>query len=154
MEKHKKDISKQKIAIIGIAFVIGLALMTFGGAEHSRSPEDEGELTKYRTELEDKLEELCRAVTGQEAQVIVSLEGGFSYRYALDSRGGVVTVGSGSSREALVESVSMPKISGVGVVCSCDSLEKRMLTELICSSLGIGSNRIFIGDAKKMSGQS
>lgn len=149
----QKNISKWKIAIIGVGFVIGLAMLVFGGGgEKVEVNEDSADV--YREMLEVNLEALCEAMSGSDVEVFVSLEGGFSYSYALDSRGGVVTVGSGSSETALVESTQMPRISGVGVVCDTDGVDKGRLIELISSSLGIGTNKIFIAEAKKTAGQS
>ena len=154
-DKAQKDISKLKVAIIGIGFVIGLALLAFGGGGNSSKSEiKKDDADMYRQTLENKLEVLCEAMTGSEVEVFVSLEEGFSYSYALDSRGGVVTVGSGSSEKALVESVFMPEVSGVGVVCLGGGYDENGLVELISSSLGIGANKIFITDAKKIAGQS
>ena len=62
-----------------------------------------------------------------------------------------MTVGSGSSESALVERVDMPRVSGVGVVYFGETnleTEKKLLG-LISSSLGIGTNKIFIIGAKK-----
>lgn len=153
-DKTQKDISKWKVAIIGIGFVIGLAMLAFGGGGSEKSEIKKEGAGEYRETLEVKLEALCEAMTGGDVEVFVSLEDGFSYSYALDSRGGVVTVGSGSSEEALVESVIMPRISGVGVVCAKGDFDEKRLLELISSSLGIGTNKIFITDAKKIAGQS
>lgn len=153
-EKAQKDISKWKVAIIGIGFVIGIAMLFFGGGDSQKSEIKKDGINDYRETLEVKLEVLCEAMTGGDVEVFVSLEEGFSYSYALDSRGGVVTVGSGSSEEALVESVAMPRIAGVGVVCVNGDFEEKRLLELISSSLGVGTNKIFITDTKKITGQS
>jgi len=151
-DKAQKDMAKWKVAIIGIGFVIGVAMLAFGGGgEKSEVKKDLA--SEYRATVEAELEELCEAMTGGEVKVFVSLEDGFSYSYALDSRGGVVTVGSGSSEEALVESVRAPVIAGVGVVCDGNA-DRSRLVELISSSLGIGTNKIFVTDVKKIAGQS
>lgn len=156
-EKAKKDISKWKVVIIGIGFVIGVVMLIFGGrgGDSKAEPQDNG-IESYRAALESELESLCEAMTGGDVEVFVTLDGGFSYSYALDSRGGVVTVGSGSSESALVESVLMPAISGVGIVYSgVESSEReRALLELVSSSLGVGANKIFIIGTKKSAGQS
>ncbi len=156
MEKGKKDVSKWRVAIIGIGFVLGAALLLLGGNDKTAEKVKPDAAAEYRTELEAGLESLCRKMTGGEVEIFVSLEGGYSYTYALDSRGGVVTVGSGSSEKALVEDTFMPKISGVGVVCSgsVGSEVENSLTELISSALGVGKNKIFIIGSKKSAGGS
>ena len=146
----KEDISKWKVAIIGIGFVLGVAMLVFGGRGNGGEEVKGDSLEEYRLCVESELVELCSAVTGSEVSVFVCFEGGFSYGYALDSRGGVVTVGSGNSERALVESVTMPRVSGVGIVYRGVGREGELL-ELVSSSLGIGKNKIFITDAKKAS---
>ena len=151
MEKGQKDISKWRVAIIGIGFVIGAAFLLFGGGDKTVNEAKSDTAAEYRAEIEEGLELLCKKMMGDEVEVFVSLGGGFSYSYALDSRGGVVTVGSGSSERALIENTVMPEISGVGIVCSdrLDSEVEKDLMELVSSALGIGKNKIFIVGAKK-----
>ena len=151
MGKERKDMSKWRVAIIGIGFVIGAALLLFGGGGDKSEEVVRDTATAYRAELEEGLESLCERLTGGEVEVFVSLESGFSYSYALDSRGGVVTVGSGSSEKALVEKELAPSVSGVGVVCSSalSAEREKELMELVSSALGIGKNKIFIIGAKK-----
>ena len=151
-----KDTAKWRVAIIGIGFVIGVALLLFGGGAEEKSAPMSDSAESYRASLEEKLELLCESFTGGEVSVFVSLEGGFSYSYAPDSRGGVVTVGSGSSESALVESTEMPRVAGVGVVYSGAEnarLEGELLG-LVSSSLGVGTNKIFIISSKKSAGLS
>ena len=147
-EKNPKDITKSKVAVIGIGLIIGIALLLFGGEtpkeEKSESAED------YRAAIEASLERICQSAAGGEVRVFVSIDEGYSYVYADDGRGGVVSVGSGSNEYALVERVFMPKISGVGAVYfgTKDLALESKLTELISSSLGIGKNKIFIIESK------
>lgn len=145
----QKDITKWKVAIIGIGFVLGIAMLVFGGRGDEVKEVKGDSVEEYRLAVEDGILELCQRVTGGEVSVFVSFEEGYSYAYALDSRGGVVTVGSGSSERALVESMEMPKISGVGIVCAGGNQSE--LLELVSSTLGIGKNKIFIVDTKKAS---
>lgn len=146
---EKKEISRSRVAIIGIGFVLGLAMLVLGGRGETEAPKSDNP-EEYRSAVESELEELCRAAVGGDVRVYVSLDGGFSYGYALDSRGGVITVGSGGSERAVVESVEMPSIGGVGMVFEGDCDENELL-ELVSSALGIGKNKIFITNAKKRS---
>ena len=151
MGENKKDNAKWRVAIIGIGFVIGVALLLFGTGGTPKAEKQVNNTETYRLALEEELESLCGAMVGANVQVFVSLEGGFSYSYALDSRGGVVTVGSGSSESALIEDTYMPTVSGVGVVYSGahSAATEEKLCELVSSALGIGKNKIFIIGAKK-----
>ena len=146
----QKETAKWKVAIIGIGFVLGVAMLIFGGRGNEGEEVKADSADEYRLLIESGLEELCSAVTGSEVKVFVSFEEGYSYAYALDSRGGVVTVGSGNSERAIVESVAMPKIGGVGIVYRGTANEGELL-ELVSSALGIGKNKIFIVGAKKAS---
>ena len=142
--------SKWRVAIIGIGFVIGVAMLFLGGENGKNEESVEYSVEDYSREAENKLTAICEAALGCDVEVFITYEEGFVYSYALDSRGGVVTVGSGSGKQALVERVFMPKVSGVGIVCRGDYDEARLL-ELVSSSLGVGKNKIFITGTKKSS---
>lgn len=148
-DKIQKDISKKrKLIVVCLGFVIGIALLIFSGGE-SRAPEnEENEFDVYAAEISKSLEELCKSLLECDVNVFVSFESGFAYNYALDSRGGVVTVGSGSSETALISSVTMPKIAGVGIVYGGNLNDESEILELISSALGIGKNKIYITCAK------
>ena len=151
MKENKKDTAKWRVAIIGIGFVIGVALLLAGGTGTEKEKIDTDSTEAYRLSLEAELEELCEALVGEEVKVFLSLEGGFSYVYAPDQRGGIVTVGSGSSEKAIIERSCAPKVSGVGVVYFKErspNLEGE-LSGLISSALGVGTNKIFIIASKK-----
>ena len=146
--------SKWKVAVIGIGFVLGAVMLLFGGGEGREAEVKSDDVAVYREKMEEDLTRLCNEACGGRVQIFISFEDGFSYGYALDSRGGVVTVGSGSSEKAVVESVAMPTVSGVGIVCVDGTCNENSLLELVSSALGIGMNKIFIMDAKKNVGQS
>ena len=152
----KKEIGRSRVAIIGVGFVLGVLLLLFGGGENEKRQVVSGDAAQYRSLVESEITELCENMLGERADVFISLGSGYGYSYALDSRGGVMTVGSGSSESALVERVDMPEISGVGVVYFGEQTPEieRRLVELISSSLGVGSNKIFIIGAKKPTSQS
>jgi len=150
-EKGKKDIGKTRVAIVGVGFVLGVLLLVFGAGGGEKPQVKADDAAEYRSVVEKELVALCENMLGEKVDVFVSLESGYGYSYALDSRGGVMTVGSGSSESALVERVDMPRVSGVGVVYFGETnleTEKKLLG-LISSSLGIGTNKIFIIGAKK-----
>ena len=154
MKEIKKDAAKGRVLVIGIGFVIGVALLLAGG-QGGESPEiTDDNAEAYRISLESELEALCEALADGEVKVFLSLEGGYTYTYAPDGRGGIVTVGSGSSEKAIIEGSFAPKVSGVGVVyfgAKSPALEGE-LTELVSSALGVGKNKIFIIASKKMQG--
>lgn len=141
----------QKLVIAAVGLCLGVAMLLFGsfGGTGSTAEESDEVLSaeSYRRELENALTSLCGSVRGAgKVSVFITLSGGYEYVYSTDERGECVTVGSGSSERAVVESVRSPEIRGVGIVCSGadDPAVAAALCDLISSTLGIGSNRIFI----------
>ena len=105
------------------------------------------ELKDLRTELTEEIEALCCRVKGVgKVTVLVSLEGGYEYVYARDADGDCVSIGSGSSKQAVVENVLPPRLMGVGIVCEGgdNAALKAELIALLSAALGIGANKIYI----------
>lgn len=147
--KPKEKTRKLVLAAVGLCFGAALLLFgSFGGTGDATS--EDGEVLsaqQYREELEATLTALCSSVQGAgKVTVFVTLSGGYEYVYSTDERGKCVTVGSGSGERAVVESVRTPEIRGVGIVCSGsdDPRVAEALCNLVCTTLGIGSNRVFI----------
>ena len=143
-----------KVLLLLAALALGLALLLFGGGDESEgnSLPDEISTEEYAAELERKISELCLQVEGvSNVTVAVSLSGGFEYVYATDSSGRPVTVGSGSSASGIILKRKTPEIAGIGIVCSGggDPNVKNRLVSLISAAYGVGSNRIFVTEAKK-----
>ena len=116
--------------------------------------EEYEELHTQLAELETRVKALCSRVTGVgEAEVMITLSGGFEYVYATDTRtaaGGVttsyVTVGSGGGESLVFVTEKPPAIVGVGVVCAGgnDPAVRQEITSLLSAALGIGSNKIYV----------
>ncbi len=71
----------------------------------------------YRTALQKELSAMLCQIDGVgRAEVLVTLSGSETCHYAQDSQNRYVTVG-GTKKEALVESVSLPAVTGVVVAC-------------------------------------
>lgn len=148
-ETKKGNIRKLALAAVGLCLGVALLLFgSFGGTEKATEDGDEIRSAEvYRAELEQTLTALCASVRGAgKVSVFVALSGGYEYVYSTDERGECVTVGSGSSERAVVESVRAPEIRGVGIVCdgADDPAVAAVLCDLICAALDIGSNRVFI----------
>lgn len=156
MKEESKNGRTRKMAVAVIGVTLGVVLMflgSFGGFGSSESSSDTDVLSAedYRAQVEERIRTLCSAVRGAgEVQVFVTLSGGYEYVYSQDEKGECVTVGSGSSERAVVESVRSPEIMGVGIVCAGarDPAVKQALTELVSSALGIGTNRIVVAEGK------
>ena len=149
-EENKKSVKGIALAAVGLCLGVALLLYgSFGGTEKKTVEEGEEMLLieTYREELETALAALCASVRGAgRVSVFVTLESGYEYVYATDDRGECVTVGSGSSERAVVERVLSPKIGGVGIVCegASDPSVEAELCRLVCTALGIGSNRVSV----------
>ena len=139
------------LAILGV--VLGVVLMLAGGIGGGSERKDisadaEAEAAEaYRLRVEERVRALCLSVDGVgEVKVMVTLLGGYRYCYAEDERGECLTVGSGSSERAVVREVLAPEIAGVGIVCegAGSAAVRETVVELVCSSLGIGANRVAV----------
>ena len=142
--------------IIIFAGVLGIALLLFGGDTYQadKNVNAEGEedrFVEYSEKIEAKILELCSRVEGvNNVSVAVSFESGFEYVYATDGDK-TLTVGSGSSENAVQVTQKPPTISGIGIVCTGGGNPQiqQKLINLISSAFGIGSNRIYIAEAQK-----
>ena len=159
-----KKSGKLAIALLGIGLGVLLLLLGSGrlaGKESSDSaptPTPVGGLTRtaeeYRTELETRMEAICARVAGVGAvDVIVTLEGGYEYVYAYDTKTTVsgqstsyITVGSGDGESLVYITERAPAIVGIGVVCSggMDAGVRREVTGLLSAAFGVGSNKIYV----------
>ena len=158
-EDEKKGKARLWMILMGAA--IGVALLLFGGSTKSNEEEPkkeiysptEDELVLYQNYLEARVKTLCESVNGVSGvTVIVTLAGSFESVYATELKDGdeeYVIVGSGANASALFLSRQAPVISGVGIVCKggADATVRRELTSLICATLHVSSNRVYITEA-------
>ncbi len=147
---------KRRTGLLLLAAAVGILLLflssgTTGKETESESLafEEEGlvELAEYKKALEEELETLCASAAGvSQVDVMVTLANGTRIVYATDREGDPATVGSGSAQKPLYRTVEPPTVAGVGVVCrgGSDPEVAALLTELISTSLGISSSRVFI----------
>ena len=135
--------------------LLGICLLLFGGfggeekvtAEIDEISARVAELDAYEARLEKELEALCESVAGvSDAEIMVSFSGGYAVRYTEDGDKNPVSVGSGSSEEALFDSLRPPAVAGVGIVCRGGSRAQVQseLTELVSTALGIPANRVYV----------
>ncbi len=142
------------VLLVG-GLLAGVLLIVLGGMlgsdDKAKDTVQDGEgvaaLQAYETALEKELEALCESVAGVgHAQVMVHLEGGAQTRFATDKDGKTVTIGTGSAQSALQSTLLSPTVAGVGVVCrgGNDPGVQKKLVELISTTLGISSSRVFV----------
>lgn len=136
---------------LGILLLVLAGTGTKSGEADTATAEDtaaeRAALAEYEAALEKELEHFCESAAGvSDVHIMVSFSDGFRRRYVKDENGRPMTVGSGTSARALEEGTVPPTVSGVGVVCrrGNDPEVQRILIELISTSLGIPSNRVFV----------
>jgi len=164
----KKSIfnDKKKLVPIIILAALGIILLIVGsniGQSGSSSEISEvASVDKYISEQEKKIATLCEKVNGvYNVSVAISVEGGYEYIYACDSDEKIgdsiseyeynhVILGSGNSESMVIVSQNPPKISGIAIVCrgGGDPEIQRNLILLISAAYNIGSNKIYIAEAK------
>ncbi len=146
--KYIKNL-KGKWAICLLA-AVGILLLLLGGGmsgtnecEASSEKEYTEESERYRIELEEKISQICRRVSRDESPtVIVTLECGEEYVYAKRSDGSYIV----SSGEGILLCRKMPRVCGVAIVCrnGDEPSVQTCITELVCSLLGVGANRVCV----------
>ncbi len=158
--------SMKKSGRLGVALllvVVGVVLFLVGrrtGEGETVSPETppagvaSPTVEEYRASLESRMAALCGQVAGVgEVHVAVTLEGGFAYVYACDTKvtsagesTTYLTVGSGAGESVVYLSERAPAITGIGVVCAGgDNADvRRELTALLSAAFGVGTNKIYV----------
>lgn len=111
--------------------------------------------TEYQAQLENRLEHLISQMSGAgKTTVMVTLETGEKAIYALDTQSGEmqsqqthVLLEDGS---ALTETVCLPQVCGVAVLCEGggDIRVAARITELVSALLDLPSNRICVEQRK------
>ena len=90
---------------------------------------------------------MCESVAGVgQAEVMVTLGSGCRVVYVTDENGEIATTGTGSAHRAVYRTLQPPTVVGVGVVCKGGDNPhvQRALTDLISTTLGITTNRVFV----------
>ena len=152
---ESKPIKSTLLIPLLICLILGVILLGAGklGSDEKKAEKSSVvSLSEYERELENKIKELCEKVDGvTNVSVAVSLSSGGEYIYAKDGKDDYVLVGSGNYESGVLLSEKTPKISGIGIVCNFgnDQNVKRRLISLVSASCGVGSNKIFIAEAKK-----
>lgn len=163
---HMKKKGTLKILIIvlvlgALLFIVGSVLSSMDDKE-GKTENDDGEkligFFDYKEMIESEIESLCLGISGvRSAKAAVFFEdvGGSIYAKNEHSSNGdslkseYVIIGSGSNAHALYLGESLPKLSGIGVVCDTDmSEEKRLeILSLLSSAYGLPMTRIYVSEA-------
>jgi len=138
----KKDILVHILVIIGLIGIVCIVLSSCLEQESSppeQTPASESaesaEQEAYRLTLQNQLAEMLSQIAGVgKAEVLVTLQGSEAYHYAQEADSRYVTVG-GSQKEALIESVSLPAVTGV--VVACEGGNKSTVQETVYQTVSV-----------------
>ena len=156
---HMKKKGSFKVVLIG--FALGLILLVLGSlffddngkTEESNVSRSSVTLQAYKQELTLEIESLCLGVDRvKSVKAVVFFDGEGVSVYAQNIQDGntykseYVIIGSGSQSHALYLGESLPKLSGVGVVCDTgdDSRVRNEISLLISSVYGLPLTRVYV----------
>ena len=176
INKLIEKIKNPKLLITaGIIGIVLICLSSFIGggvkAEYKTPAEDGITAEEYRDELEEKVGEIVKSITGSDnAKVVITLESGIKYSYA-DIKEGVsanktesnsestsselkqtyITVKKADgSEQALLITTEMPEVRGVAIVCEGgdDEETNQKIQSAVTAALNITSKRVYITGGK------
>ncbi len=162
MELKKIKISQKNLSVLVICFVIGiifLFLSEYSSFERSRSDDSVFDETAYTASLETRLASILEQVNGvSDVNVMITLEGGITYRYANQTakslsgdNSSVETLlqmqeDSGGALSPILTETILPRVKGVSVVCkgAADVNIQKKIIGLVSSALNLNENQIFV----------
>lgn len=155
------------IVIIGAAAILLIFISTLSPKESITPVVDTAKTAEeLERKLEDRLEILIAEIDGvSNPTVMLTIDSTCETVYARDSRSGtqqdtdesgssnssdsensVVLISSGNEKTALEESVILPKVRGVAVICSgaADPAVKERVVNTVARVLDIGTSKIYV----------
>lgn len=153
---QSREVRLRLLVLLGIVGMGCILLSAFLPDKEASPPEPDTAAEDYRTELETELTELLGAMEGVgEVQVLVTLAGSEEYCYAkaddrtvsdTQTRSSVSYVTVGGSREALLETVAHPAVTGVVVACEggASPLVQESVNRAVAVACGLSLNRIYV----------
>lgn len=151
---------KKGVVLFLIMFGAGLILLLAPETKSETSGEPQSGVIsseEYCALLEKKAESLINELSGvKDCRVFITLESGYQYIYATDQHireessgkqtDKTIVLANGEKGEnAILLLETMPKVSGIAVVCSGASYETQYrIIELLCALFDIKSNRISV----------
>ena len=162
----RRELGLRAIVLLGL---VGMGCILFSSflpekKETSVPPQITAE--DYRRELEAQLTEILRRMDGVgETEVLVTLAGSEEYVYAkaddrtvtdTQTRSSVSYVTVGGSREALLETVAHPAVTGVVIVCEggASPAVQEAVTRAASVACGLPTNRIYVTRLSILKGES
>lgn len=162
---HMKKRGTLKILLIALAvgaiLIIGSFLIPDGETEEEADDGAKDELIgffEYKSLLEEEIEGVCSTVSGvRSASAVVFFSDVGGSLYAQNTQSGntssqkveYVIIGSGSNAHALYLGESLPKLSGIGVVCDTGGSESKRneIVSLLSAAYGLPMTRIYVSEA-------
>ncbi len=151
------------VAAIGAVLLLAGSFFIGDGKDKTSESADDGKdeligFFEYKELLELEIEKLCLRVSGVEkAEAVVFFSEVGGSLYAQNTQNGssslekneYVIIGSGSNAHALYLGESLPKLSGIGVVCDTggDAIKRNELLALLSSAYGLPMTRIYVSEA-------
>lgn len=162
VQKSKHRGGKLFIALLG--GLLGIFLLVSGGRsneEKTDNVQEEIDLFKQKLTVEEYRNAIQMRVCAIASQVagvgnsvaVVSLEGGFEYVYATETKtSGVgesvqyIVIGSGDNESLVYLTERVPRICGIGLVCDGgdDPDVRREVTYLLSAAFEVPSNKIYV----------
>ena len=158
------------IKILTLILIVGAAMLIIGTLVFPEKDSDSGvsvqdgeerhvDFYGYKESLEAEIEALCSTVAGVgyvNAVTFFDGMGGSIYAQNTQSnstqdKSEYVIIGSGSSSHALYIGESLPKLSGIGVVCNTggDISKRNELVALLSAAYGLPMTRIYVTESGK-----
>ena len=145
LPKFWEKLNKRELALRGvvIAGLLGMGCILLSGHTPQKQESVQAGICAedYRRTLEEQLTSLLSGMEGVgRAQVLVTLAGGEAYHYA--DTGTRLS----ASREALLENVSCPGVTGVVVVCEGGGTPviQERVTRAVKTACGISGSRVYV----------
>ena len=165
LPKLSPERARKLVVVLGIAGMGCILLSSFLPAHEKAPPAETSCAEDYRASLETELTEILTSMEGVGAvRVLVTLDGGEEYRYAKtdertvsdsQTRSSVSYVTVGGSREALLESVAHPGVTGVVVACEGASSYQvqEEVTRAVAVACGLPMNKVCVARLCHMKGE-
>ncbi len=146
----KKDILIHILVIIGLFGIACIALSScLETSQEDSEPETSAQSSTpeaYRLALQEELSEMLSQISGVgKTEVLVTLEGSETCHYAQEGNSRYVTVG-GSQKEALIESVSLPAVTGVVIACEGGAVStvQETVYKTVSVACGLRMSQIYV----------
>lgn len=164
---HMKKSGTMKI--LAVVAVVGAVLLIFGSIvfpdKESESGSTQNDVPEridfydYKRGLEEEIESLCSTVAGVGyVNAVTFFDGVGGSIYAQDTqisdsqqKNEYVIIGSGSNSHALYIGESLPKLTGIGIVCNTggDITKRNELVALLAAAYGLPMTRIYVTESGK-----